>query len=168
MSESLYNDRILALAGALEADDRLQAPQASAQLTSPLCGSRIRVDVALDAAGRVAAYGQEVRACALGRSAAAIMKRNAVGRGRDELAAVRDAVEAMLKQGAPPPDGDWGELEVLVPAREHKSRHASIMLPFKAVVQAVDAAAERAGGAADESDAGAGTAAGSGPADAAR
>lgn len=147
MSEALYNDRILALAGALEADDRLDAAQASAQLTSPLCGSRIRVDVALDGDGRVAAYGQEVRACALGRSAAAIMKRHAVGRSRDELVAVRDAVEAMLKRGAPPPDGEWAELEVLVPAREHKSRHASIMLPFKAVVQAVDAAAADAAGA---------------------
>lgn len=139
MSETLYNDRILEIARGLSADDRLAEPRASVQETSPLCGSRIRVDVRV-ADGRVAAYGQEVRACTLGQSAAAIMKRHAVGRTRDELVAVRDAMEGMLKRGEPPPGGEWAELEVLLPARDHKSRHASIMLPFKAAVKAFDRA----------------------------
>ncbi|MCR9220350.1 MAG: iron-sulfur cluster assembly scaffold protein [Alphaproteobacteria bacterium] len=140
MSDALYNEKILAAARGLDPDDRLEDPQATVQLTSPLCGSRIRVDLRV-ADGRVAAYGQEVRACALGQSAAAIMKRHAVGRTRAELIAVRDAMEAMLKQDAPPPGGEWAELEVLAPARAHKSRHASILLPFKAVVKAFDEAA---------------------------
>lgn len=146
MSEALYNERILALAGTLKADDRLAAPQASVQLTSPLCGSRIRVDLNI-ADGKVAAYGQEVRACALGQSSAAIMKRHAVGRSREELVAARDALEAMLKRGEDPPAGEWSDLEVLVPARDHKSRHASILLPFKAVVKAFDEAAHDGQGA---------------------
>ncbi|MEQ8603367.1 MAG: hypothetical protein RIB45_08605 [Marivibrio sp.] len=146
MSEQLYNDRILEAAKALVPDDRLANPQASVQVTSPLCGSRIRVDLTLDEVGRVKAYGQEVRACALGQSAAAIFKRHAVGRTRDELVQVRDAMEAMLKQGAPPPEGEWAELELLTPARAHKSRHASILLPFKATVKAYDEAAAKTGG----------------------
>jgi NifU-like protein involved in Fe-S cluster formation len=140
MSETLYNEQILAAAKSLAPDDRLAYPQASVQLTSPLCGSRIRVDMRV-ADGRVAAYGQEVRACALGQSAAAIMKRHVVGCTRAQLVDLRDGMEAMLKHAAPAPQGPWSELEVLLPARNHKSRHASIMLPFKAAVQAFDKAA---------------------------
>lgn len=141
--EALYNDRILALAGGLAKDDRLESPDATAQMDSPLCGSRIRVDVRVAEDGTLAEYGQQVRACALGQSAAAIMKAHAVGKSRDALAAIRDGVEAMLKRdGAPPtgPLGEWADLAVLRPAKDHKSRHASILLPFKAVVKAMDEA----------------------------
>lgn len=145
--EALYNDRILTLAGGLAKDDRLTDPDASVQMDSPLCGSRIRVDVKLAADGRIAAYGQQVRACALGQSAAAIMKAHAAGKTVGDLMAIRDAVEAMLKRGGPAPTGEWADLAVLEPARNHKSRHASILLPFKAAVRAMeDAAAGRATG----------------------
>lgn len=145
--EALYNDRILTLAGGLAKDDRLADPDASVQMDSPLCGSRIRVDVKLAPDGRIAAYGQQVRACALGQSAAAIMKAHAAGKSVADLVAIRDAVEAMLKRGGPAPSGEWADLAVLEPARNHKSRHASILLPFKAVVRAMeDAAAGRATG----------------------
>ncbi|WP_421875434.1 iron-sulfur cluster assembly scaffold protein [Pacificispira sp.] len=145
--EALYNDRILTLAGGLAKDDRLADPDASVQMDSPLCGSRIRVDVKLAPDGRIAAYGQQVRACALGQSAAAIMKAHAAGKSVADLEAIRDAVEAMLKRGGPAPSGEWADLAVLEPARNHKSRHASILLPFKAVVRAMeDAAAGRATG----------------------
>lgn len=143
--EALYNERILALAGSLAKDDRLIDPDATVQMDSPLCGSRIRVDVKLAPDGRVAAYGQQVRACALGQSAAAIMRAHAEGRSLRELTEIRDAVEAMLKRGEGPPDGDWADLAVLEPARNHKSRHASILLPFKAVVRAVEEAASDGG-----------------------
>jgi NifU-like protein involved in Fe-S cluster formation len=139
--EALYNDRILALAGGLAKDDRLDAPDATAQLDSPLCGSRIRVDVRLAPDGTLAAYGQQVRACALGQSAAAIVKAHAVGKTRDALAEVGAAVKAMLKRDGDPPEGEWADLAVLRPAKDHKSRHASILLPFKAVVKAMDEAA---------------------------
>ncbi len=145
--EALYNDRILTLAGGLAKDDRLADPDASVQMDSPLCGSRIRVDVKLAPDGRIEAYGQQVRACALGQSAAAIMKAHAAGKSVGDLMAIRDSVEAMLKGGGPAPSGEWADLAVLEPARNHKSRHASILLPFKAVVRAMeDAAAGRATG----------------------
>lgn len=138
--EALYNKRILALAGALDKDARLAAPDATAQEDSPLCGSRIRVDVSLDATGRVAEYGHQVRACALGQSAAAILQSGVRGRSVEELESARDALEAMLKRGGPVPDAPWAELEVLRPAKDFRSRHASILLPFKAVVKATRAA----------------------------
>ena len=136
--EALYNERILGLAGGLNKDDRLPEAQATAQVDSPLCGSRIRVDVVLDEDGRVAEFGQQVRACALGQSSAAILKAHVLGCDRAELAAVLDAVEAMLKRDGDPPTGKWADLAVLQPAKTHKSRHASILLPFRAVVQAID------------------------------
>lgn len=136
MLEKLYNDRILALAESLNKDDRLDQPQATVTLDSPLCGSRIRVDLVMEG-DRIAQYGQQVRACALGQSSAAIMKKLILGRNEEELQAVRDAMQAMLKQDGPPPEGDWAELAILEPAKAHKSRHASIMLPFNAVLKAI-------------------------------
>ena len=142
-SASLYNERILALAAGLASDDRLSEPDATAQVDSPLCGSRIRVDVRLDAEGRVSEYGQQVRACALGQSSAALMKDIAPGKSADELQEAANAVEAMLKRDAMPPEGAWKAYSVLEPARAHKSRHASILLPFKAVLKAIGSAKER-------------------------
>lgn len=141
--EALYNERILALAAGLEKDDRLSAPDATVQMDSPLCGSRIRVDVKLGMDGRVAEYGQQVRACALGQSSAAIMKAHAVGKTLSQLSSIRDQVAAMLKQNGAAPTGDWASLAVLQPAKDHKSRHASILLPFNAVVQAMEQATSR-------------------------
>lgn len=134
-TNALYNDRIRALAAGLAADDRLATPEVTVQADSPLCGSRIRVDLTFDEEGRIAQYGQQVRACALGRSAAAIVAQNAPGETAESATLLRDRMAAMLKHGAPSPDGKWAALEVLVPARDHKSRHASILLPFEAMVK---------------------------------
>lgn len=147
--EALYNERILALAAGLAKDDRLSDPHATVQLDSPLCGSRIRVDVRLGDDGRLAEYGQQVRACALGQSSAAIMKAHASGKSLDELRDIRDQVEAMLKRDGTPPQGEWADLSVLQPAKAHKSRHASILLPFRAVVQAMTDAMESPQGRTD-------------------
>lgn len=137
MSDALYNDRILALAGGLKRVDRLDDPQASVTVSSPMCGSRIKVDLVMDG-DRIAAYGQEVRACALGQSSAALMSRLAVGKTAEGVRRAAAEMRAMLKEGGPPPTGDWAEYAVLEPARDHRSRHASIMLPFDAVLKAID------------------------------
>lgn len=144
--DQLYNRAILALAAELRADDRLAAPDASAELNSPVCGSRIRVDVTLDADDALAAYGQQVRACALGQSAAAVMARHAVGRKLPAFRALCAQMQAMLKEEGPPPDGDWSELAILTPARAHRSRHDSILLPFRAVIAAMEMALESRSG----------------------
>ncbi|MET0269360.1 MAG: iron-sulfur cluster assembly scaffold protein [Sphingomonas sp.] len=138
MAAPLYNQQILRLATAIPHGERLSAPHATSEKRSPVCGSRVTVDVAL-ADGRVAALGQEVRACALGQAAAALMGAHAIGRTPAELAEARDRLTAFLAGGRNDP-GDWPGLELFVPALPHKARHASIRLAFEAVAEAAHAA----------------------------
>ncbi|MGF1553168.1 MAG: iron-sulfur cluster assembly scaffold protein [Paracoccaceae bacterium] len=136
----LYSERILALASACPLTERLDAPQGTATKRSPLCGSTVTVDVALED-GRVKAFGQDVKACALGQSSASVLGGAVIGRTRDEIAEGREALRAMLKEGAAPPAAPFDALEALSPARDYKNRHASIMLAWDATLAAMDAAA---------------------------
>ena len=141
MNAPLYNARILRLAAEMPHATRLEEAGASVSKRSTVCGSRVTVDVRVEG-GRVAAIGQEVRACALGQASASLMAAHAVGRSAGELAEARDALAAFLA-GARDDPGDWPGIDVLAPARPHRGRHASILLPFEAVAEAAAAAAER-------------------------
>ncbi len=140
MTETLYNTQILRLAASIPHAVRLDGPQASVVRVSPICGSRVTVDLDLDDTGRVVRFGQEVRACALGQASAALLGTHIAGRSRAEIAAARDALAAYLKGEAETP-GDWPGLELFAPARPHKARHGSILLAFQAAAQAADEAA---------------------------
>lgn len=142
MIDDLYNDRILDLAGNIPRIGRLDAPHGSARAHSKLCGSTVTVDLTLDG-GVVSDFAHEVRACALGQASSSVMARHIVGATPDELRAVRDGMERMLKAGGPPPAGRFEELRYLEPVREHKARHASTMLTFDAVVEALEKAEAR-------------------------
>ncbi|WP_324749898.1 iron-sulfur cluster assembly scaffold protein [Sphingomonas sp. LY54] len=135
MTTALYNRDILRLAASIPHQRRLDHPQATAEKRSPVCGSRVAVDVVLDGEGRVAALGQEVKACALGQASAALMGAHAIGRDEGELAAARDALAAFLAGDRDDP-GPWPGLDVLARARPYKARHPSILLPFEAVAEA--------------------------------
>jgi len=139
----LYSGRILALAAEIPRLGRLPGPTATAKRRSPLCGSTVTVDVVTDV-GQIVDFAQEVRACALGQAAAAVLGRSVIGRRREEVEAARDALQAMLSTGAPAPQGYFAELEVLIPAREFRNRHASIMLAFEATCDALALAEEAA------------------------
>ena len=138
MSEALYNTAILRLA-ASPAPPRLVDPQASVVRVSPVCGSRVTVDLDLGEDGRVLRFGQEVRACALGQASAALLGQHVVGRSVDELDAARAGLTSFLKGDADSP-GDWPGLDIFAPARPHKARHASILLGFDAAAAAAAAA----------------------------
>ena len=140
----LYSQRILALAADIPHTDRLDAPQATARKRSPLCGSTVTVDLTLDEAGRIAEFGQDVKACALGQASAAISGAQIIGRTRDEVATAREQLKAMLKDDGPVPDAPFEGYEVLEPARNYKNRHASIMLTLDATLEAFDKALEAA------------------------
>ena len=129
--------RVLARSKRIPRDGRLDKPQASVTMVSPLCGSQVTVELVLRD-GRVRDYAQKVRACTLGAAAAAIVGEHVVGRSADELRALRDTMRAMLKDDGPPPQGDWQELALLEPARDLISRHGSIMLVFDALADALD------------------------------
>ncbi len=132
---ALYNRDILRLAASIPHQRRLERPQATSEKTSPVCGSRVTVDVALDEKGRVAALGQEVRACALGQASASLMGAHAVGRTGAELEEARDSLAAWLAGRSERP-GDWPGLEIFAEARRVPARHASILLPFEAAAEA--------------------------------
>jgi NifU-like protein involved in Fe-S cluster formation len=136
----LYSKRILALAADIPHLGRLEAPQGTARKRSPLCGSTVTADVTLDDQGRVAEFGQEVKACALGQASAAVLGEQVVGLDRAAIETARDQLKAMLKSGGPVPEAPFEGYEVLQPARDYKNRHASILLSLEATLAAIDAA----------------------------
>lgn len=143
MMNEIYNRKILELAADIPLLGRLDHPQASATKHSKLCGSTVTVDLDMDE-GRVVRFAHEVKACALGQASSSIMARHIIGATADELRQLRDRVRAMLKDNGPPPGPPWEDVVVLEPVRDYKARHASTMLTFEAVVEAVDAIEQRA------------------------
>jgi len=135
----LYSQRILALAANIPRTDRLVAPDASVRKRAPLCGSNVTVDLKI-ADGRIVDYGHDVKACALGQAAASVVGANAVGCTQAQIVAARDALSAMLKEDGPVPAAPFDGLEVLIPAREYKNRHASILLALEATAEAFQTA----------------------------
>jgi NifU-like protein involved in Fe-S cluster formation len=137
MLNEVYNRRILELAGNIPRIGRLAQPDASATAVSKLCGSTVTVDLKMDG-DTVTDFAHEVKACALGQASSSIMAEHVIGSKADELRALRETVRKMLKEnGAPPANGKWADIAVLEPVRDYKARHASTMLTFDAVVDAI-------------------------------
>ena len=136
MINEIYNRQILGFAADIPRLQRLTAPDATAVAISRLCGSKVTVDVSMRD-GVVSDFGQEVKACALGQASSSIMARHVVGSTPEELRSVRDQMYRMLKEEGPAPTGKWADLEALMPVRDFKARHASTLLTFDAVVDAI-------------------------------
>ncbi len=132
----LYSGRILALAADIPHLDRLDSPDATVKKRAPLCGSTVTVDLKLKD-GRITEYGQDVKACALGQASASVVGSAIIGTTRAQVETARDQLAAMLKQNGPAPDAPFDGLEVLMPARDYKNRHASILLALDATVEAL-------------------------------
>lgn len=131
----LYSTRILALAADIPHLGRLPTPQASVRKRSPLCGSSVTVDLTLRD-GRVAEFAQDVRACALGQAAAALVGAAILGASRSEINVAADQIHAMLTNGGPVPDAPFDGFDALLPARDFRNRHASILLAIQAAAEA--------------------------------
>jgi NifU-like protein involved in Fe-S cluster formation len=137
MLNEVYNRRIIELAGNIPRIGRLPQPDASATAVSRLCGSTVTIDLAMDG-DTVTDFAHEVKACALGQASSSIMARNIIGSKASELRELREGVRKMLKEnGAPPANGKWADIAVLEPVRDFKARHASTLLTFDAVVDAI-------------------------------
>lgn len=132
----IYSPRILELAANIPATERLGDPDASATAHSKLCGSTVSVDLSMKD-GVVTDYGQTVKACLLGQTSCSVMARNIIGADAGELRAVGAAMRSMLKEDGPPPNGKWSDLAVLEPVRDYRARHASTLLVFDAVEDAI-------------------------------
>lgn len=135
----LYSNRILALTADMPLTDRLENPDATVKKRAPLCGSTVTVDIKMHD-GIITNYGQDVKACALGQASAAIMGGTVIGQNAAAIIKARDELRAMLQQDGPVPAPPFDALEVLLPAKEYKNRHASILLAFDAVVEAMELA----------------------------
>jgi NifU-like protein involved in Fe-S cluster formation len=136
MLNDIYNKRIIELAGNIPRLGRLAEPDASATAHSKLCGSTVKIDLKMDG-GVVTDFAHDVKACALGQASSSIMARHVIGSNAAELRELRETVRKMLKENGSPPDGKWADISMLEPVRDYKARHASTMLTFDAVVDAV-------------------------------
>jgi len=136
MIDDVYNSRILGFAGNIGRIGRLADADASARAHSRLCGSTVTVDLKMDG-DVVTDFAHDVKACALGQASSAIMAEHVVGATASELRAVRETMLRMLKENGAPPEGRFADLRYLEPVRDYKARHASTMLTFDAVVDAI-------------------------------
>ncbi|HEY6258410.1 MAG TPA: iron-sulfur cluster assembly scaffold protein [Xanthobacteraceae bacterium] len=137
MLNEVYNRRILELAGNIPRLGRLPDADASATAHSKLCGSTVTVDLKMEG-DTVTDFAHDVKACALGQASSSIMARNVIGAQAQELRDLRESVRHMLKENGAPPAGKWSDIAVLEPVRDYKARHASTLLTFDAVVDAID------------------------------
>jgi NifU-like protein involved in Fe-S cluster formation len=150
MLNEIYNQRILELAANIPRIGRLAQPDATATAHSKLCGSTVTVDLRMEG-DVVTDFAHEVKACALGQASSSIMARHVIGAKAGELRDLREGVRRMLKEDGAPPDGAWADIAVLEPVRDYKARHASTMLTFDAVVDAIgQIEAKRRGGKASD------------------
>jgi NifU-like protein involved in Fe-S cluster formation len=136
MLNDIYNRRVLELAADIPRQGRLATPQATAKAHSKLCGSTVTIDLNV-ADGKVSDFAHDVRACALGQASSSLMARHVIGATPEELRELRETMVAMLKANGPPPSGKFADFAVLEPVREYKARHASTLLTFDAVVDAL-------------------------------
>src|ERR1700687_2460365 len=144
MLNDVYNAKILDLAGNIPRLGRLDAPDASATAHSKLCGSTVTIDLKMDGPV-VTDFAHDVKACALGQASSSIMARHVVGSNAAELRDLRETVRKMLKENGAPPQGKWADIDLLEPVRDYKARHASTLLTFDAVVDAIGQIEAKAG-----------------------
>ncbi|MEM9716817.1 MAG: iron-sulfur cluster assembly scaffold protein [Pseudomonadota bacterium] len=140
---ALYSEQLLGLAANSPLTTPLPNPDGVAKERSPLCGSVVSVEIALDG-DRIAGFHQDVKACALGQASAAVFARHAVGLTQTEVATLRDQMSAMLKHDGDAPSGKFEDLRFLLAARGFKNRHDSILLVFNATLAAFDQAQKKA------------------------
>ncbi|MDY6923562.1 MAG: iron-sulfur cluster assembly scaffold protein [Pseudomonadota bacterium] len=145
MIDELYSARILTLAANLPHSGRLADPQGTGERVAKLCGSKAIVDVSLDLDGRVAAFAQDVKACALGQAAAGVLGESVIGASIEEIVGARDAMIAMLKAGGEGPEGRFEGLRALKLVADYPARHASTMVAIEATLDAVRQALARKG-----------------------
>lgn len=134
--DEIYNSRILELAGNIGLSGEMPDADGVSEKHSKLCGSKVKVFVKMSD-GVVTAFSHKVRACALGQASSAVMAKHVVGASAGEVRQARADMVEMLTQGGEGPSGRFEEMRVLQPVRDFKARHASTLLTFDAVVDAI-------------------------------
>ena len=135
--DDIYNSRILEFAANIPLTGSLPDADATAMAHSKLCGSKVRVWLKMDG-DTVSGFSHDVKACALGQASSSIMARHVIGANTAELRQARLDMLAMLKENGAGPAGRFEDMRYLRPVKDYKARHASTMLTFDAVVDAID------------------------------
>ena len=136
MMDDIYNNRILDFAGNIPRIGVLENADAETVAHSKLCGSKVRIWLKMDG-DVVTDFAHDVKACALGQASSSIMARHVVGAQASEIRKARDEMLAMLKADGEGPSGRFEDMRFLKPVKDYKARHASTMLTFDAVVDAI-------------------------------
>lgn len=139
MNAPPYTREILRLAASIPYLVEFEELDDAAERRSPTCGSRMRIAVELDWAGRVKRLRQAVEACAYGQASAALMGGHVMGRSAEEVAMGLAELEAWLAGKGDLPTA-WPGLEVLAPALPRNGRHGAIVLPFRTLLAAIEEA----------------------------
>ena len=139
MTAPLYTTDILRLAASLCDPHELEREDGRAELHSPTCGSRVSLAVQLDEERRIERLSIEVHACAFGQASAALVERHSRGRTHDQVSEALVALSRWLADQHHRAPG-WPGIEALEPARPRKARHGAILLPFRALLAAIEAA----------------------------
>ena len=139
VTEPLYTTEILRLAAPPNEALELEREDGRAELRSPTCGSRVVVSVQLDDDRRVCAISQQVHACAFGQASAALVQHHAVGRSHGEVGEALVILSRWLAQEQDE-SGEWPGVGALEPARARQGRHGAILLPFRALLAAIESA----------------------------
>ena len=137
MMDDIYNSRILEFAGNIPRIGTLSDADADAIAHSKLCGSKVHIWLKMDG-DMVTDFAHDVKACALGQASSSIMARHVVGAGAEEIRQARADMLAMLKADGEGPSGRFEDMRFLRPVKDYKARHASTMLTFDAVVDAIE------------------------------
>ncbi|MEO8455544.1 MAG: iron-sulfur cluster assembly scaffold protein [Sphingomicrobium sp.] len=139
MNAPLYTTEILRLAASLAEPHELEREDGRAELRSPTCGSRVVLAVQLDEGRRVSRISMQVHACAFGQASAALVERHSRGRTHDEVSEAMLVLSRWLA-GDAESDCGWPDVTTLAPARSRQSRHGAILLPFRALLAAIESA----------------------------
>ena len=142
MAELPYHAAIMSAAHRASGKGRLEEPDATATVDNPLCGDRVTIDVrraGSEEGDPVSEIGHVVRGCVLCEAAATLIVEAGTGASAAELRTASDRVRRMIEDGLPPPEGAWRKADMFMPVRPHPSRHDCVLLPFQALLEALDA-----------------------------
>lgn len=144
MLDDLYSTKLLSLSASISHLGRLDVPDGTSTRHARLCGSVVTVDVALDEAGQIASFAQDVKACALGQASAAVLGQGIIGASHTDVVAARDSLRVLLAGGDANFNERFADLAIFESVRDYKARHASVMLAFEATAEALEQSQELA------------------------
>ena len=134
--EGLYAPAILQLAR--DARDRapVQRPTARATVSNRFCGDEVRLEVRVEE-GVIREIVCSVHACVLCEASALIMRQAMIGKDDSSLPQAEQFLSDLAGGSPVTPPAGWEELGKFEPLRRFKSRLDCVLLPLRALRQAL-------------------------------